>query len=417
MKSNFSGLAGSGWVDSASLYQVIDYFDQAGSAPLGYPWSRQTVVDLTTLFLLTEYQQLAPAPQAVAIQENLQSFLLRRLHDSRVVNTLAPLDPWIRPTAKRHAAGWLSQPDGRRQLASSTRNILADRESYRAWIDWVVRSGALVTHVRTHGSLIDTETAELVGLALQKSPSELHDLMARSSNLALVSNYTNGDQSLEFDDLCSGYIASALIRGLAHMNMARSCNVQLTPHPFREQLVPVGGLDASTRPVLRVSNTCEALAKVIIRVAAGEGSTAGRLNLWVENISRSRAILKDAWGYLVEQESAESIERSIHDFSKRAQFQFAKADLSTGTDWAISVFTGLLVAVYVDSPLSPIIGPVAGAVVGGAVGTVLNSLRVSQKVANKVSYLTSDALQSCGSGIVRRNWSPDGAHVQLPTDS
>jgi hypothetical protein len=410
MKQFTSTLADSGWIDAASLYQVVDYFDQCKTTPHGYPWSRQTVVDLTTIFILTEYQQLAPSPQKIRSQRDIQSILVSTLLDSKVVTPLTNFDEKKWCNSKQLTHDWFLNPDGKRHLKKSIELTLAD-ESFGSWIDWTTAQGALENHVRSHGSLIDTDTSELVGLALEISPRELQQLKELAANGEQVKKYANGLRDSSFNDMCAGYIASAMVRGFTHIEHAKLCNVQLTPHPFRENIALHSAEVSMPRPVLKVSNTCEALANVIIHIAIGEATTEQRLKLWVANIEKSRAILKDAWGYLAEQDQPEDIERSIHDFAKRAKFQFASTDTNTAIDWALGAGLGALVALYIDVPLSPIIGPMAGVIFGANIGALTNRAKISEKVSNSFAYLNSDSLRNCGSGIVKRRWNTEGLHV------
>jgi len=400
-------LADRGWLDSASLYQVIDFFDQIDRLPAGYSWSFQSVIEVTALLLYSDHQSIAASSQRITPQDDIQSRLHQSLVHAGAITSRSPSSQQATKNAKQDLAELLSKPVVTDSLRDTLLTFQSD-VSFKQWSDWAVSSGAVVTHRGTHGSIVDHDTSNIIAQALGLGPSDLSTLLKAAADPKEVGLLSDGDNSPIRRQLLLAYAGSALIRGLFHRLLAEHSNEQLTPHPMRDRLLREVLPSTESSPTVAISNTSEALARLIIAIALRQSTTADRLARWVENIRRARAKIADSWGYLVETQLPTSTTRAVEDFARRASLVFARKELVQIIDWTIGYSLNRFIAVRVDAVLSPLLGSEPGIVVGASLGAVANAGTVSERIANRLSFAMSDDIKKCGRGVVRRIWTNGG---------
>ena len=406
-----SELPKSGWIDSASLYQVVDYFDHQFKLPIKYPWSIRTVVDLTILFMLTDYQQLAPSTANTSMVEDDQAVLTNHLLKQGLVKPIL-FSQSQRDIGRKSSLLWASSIPGLRALRLATYELLHDSTNFDPWINWVIDSGTLVAHTSTHGSLIDDHSKEVVGLALRKTPKEMTELCERASSESFVRSIKVGVRTPDDDEVIAGYMCSSLVRGRAHAHMASYQSIQLTPHPFREGIfvepLETGELTIPTH--LQVSNTVERLAQYVVAIAAQRTTTHGRLIAWVETIAAVRSgLATSSKSMLAEQATSGGLDRAIQNLLTISGVHFGSRSLTASLDVLYGVGVGALVSAfvqYIDAGKyvghSLEIGLVAG------IATTFTRHSLAERSSEKITQLTQANLLASGAGIVRRSWSAEG---------
>lgn len=400
-----------GWIDSASLYQVVDFFDQIDKHPAGYPWSFRTVIEITTLFLFTDHQSIAASSQRIAPQDDIQSRLNQRLVEFGIVKPRPNSSDAAVTSARSQFMAQFTQPEITRALRKTLVSFDSD-VSFQHWLEWAINSGALTTHLGTHGSVVDRDTSETVGIALDLSKSDLDTLLKVASNPVQIRSLDYQCAETWQRQLMLAYAGSALLRGLFHRLLAEHSNEQLTPHPMRDAFLQASTKSVQSSPAISISNTSEAFARLIIALAIRQRSTPERLVRWVENIRRARIVISESWGYLVEAHLDRSVSKSVEDISRRANLLFAGKELVMAIDWTVGYALNKFTALQVDSTLNPVLGQEPGFAVGASLAATANATGVAERIANRLSFALSDDIKHCGKGVVRRIWTEEGRKVQ-----
>ena len=401
-----SELQNSGWIDSASLYQTVDYFDHQYNKAVKYAWSARTVVDLTVLFILTDYQQIAPSMEGIVMVHDDKMMLTECLLKSGLVKRLVCTDA-LRKYGREKAIEWASSAYGAQSLRDATTRLLQDSSNFGPWIDWTIGSKALTTHLKVHRSLVDEHALKAVGAALGKSKREIADLKQRASDLTFVESIRSYSQGAEAEDVIAGYMCSSLVRGRAHVQMALAVGNQIMPHPFRESvLFENTAANKATPTLLKVSNTVERLAQFVVAIAAQEKTTARRLQTWVDNIDKIRRELRVSEAHpLTEQYTPKLLEDTVATILKRSGLMFGSHSIHATVEYAYGVGVAVLASVAVDSAgLIPMLGHAPEYAAAAGLATALAQRRISERSAERITQLTQKNLLDSGAGILRRNW-------------
>lgn len=417
MEPFVSDLPHIGWIDSASISQVVDYFDHQYDRKVKYPWSEQTVVALTVLLLHTNFQRIAPSPVETAAVPGPQSDLIDGLLQ---IGLVKPLEQSLRARndAVASARAWAVSSEGARTLRSATFLLLHDKANFTHWISWVIESGALSTHVEAHATLIDDVSADVVGLALLKTPHELNDLRVKARDKSYVAHLKRDATSTEAVDLIGGYVCSALFRGRVHAELAHLHSMQLTAHPLRELILDSSGLEQHrAQPLLRVSNSTEFLARLIVNIASKQMTTSRRLQSWITNIDKARKAVNASPRRLSEELTLDAARDAAMGIARAADLDFTGTTMSASVECLLHILAGLTVHTVLPASLGAAVGPAAEFAAIGIAAAALHATHAGHKVANTLARFDQESLLKRGPGVVRRHWTIDGRIDRIQNDA
>lgn len=263
-----------GWIDAASIHQVVDYFDRGYNRPDPYPWSYMTVVDLTVLLMMTDHQCVAPGVYATRQEVDDGQFrLFSLLRSEGLVRQLKLTDKESIEKALRKTKEWARKESTIRKLRVVLDHLINDKENYQHWIDWLVTGDGWINHAIVYGGLVDKAFSSYVQKILGKEKEEMREFLKMTCNISHL-EFLARKRDDEFIEACRGYMCSTLIRGRFHLYTSLLEDYQLTPHPLREVALPPRNESAVTG---HITDTRDCLAKLIIYGAAQQSSLDKRL--------------------------------------------------------------------------------------------------------------------------------------------
>lgn len=386
-----------GWIDSASISQVVQYFDGDYNKPDPYPWSYRTVVDLTVLLMMTDHQCIAPGVRATHSKvDDGQTRLYTLLRNEGIVRQLKLTDEESVKKALRKTKEWARREETIRKLQVVLDDLINDKENFQRWIDWVVTGDAWRNHAIVHGGLIDKTFSRYVQKVLGIESGQMRELKKMTSNISHL-DLLSQKRDLDFIEACKGYMCSALIRGRFHLNASLLENHQLTPHPFREIVLPPRSESAVTE---HITDTRDCLAKLVIYGAAQQSTLDKRLACWVENIRLIRPITTGMPDLLPQIDNPEVAYSEAYRRAKDANLIMGNKRMVTVIDFLIGLFSGAIIGITLD--------PITGIIIGATAGTASNLLKVSEKGSRVFWFrLRGRELKKAGAGLIRREWTND----------
>ncbi|MBZ0168232.1 hypothetical protein MELA_02292 [Candidatus Methylomirabilis lanthanidiphila] len=219
-----------GLVDSATVAQVVQCLDRGTTGQ--YPWSLTTVLDLTAILIRESSMALAPGlgpPKGVALDG--QDLLIDLMLSSGLLRSTRQFDQSTRDVAIKRSKRWIARTENSDKVRAEVDRLLADKRDFQPWIDWSSEK-AWLSHSRRLGGLFDPNylpsIAKLVGISEQNA-SELH---RRSTEPEAIKRLVK-QRDRDFDIMVRAYVASTIIRGRYHEEVARESGLQITRHPLR----------------------------------------------------------------------------------------------------------------------------------------------------------------------------------------
>lgn len=384
-----------GIIDTATVSQVVQCLDRGMAGQ--YPWSLGTVLDLTALLIREGHMGLAPGltPPKRAVQDN-QDLLIHLMLANALVGSLAQPD-----TAKVQSAITLSKIwIGRNETIAAVRGevdrLLADKKNFQEWIDWAAPQ-AWLAHTRRLGGLFDDTYITYVARILNISEREALELHGRSRDSEEVCRLVavRGD---DFKQMTRAYVASTILRGRYHEELARLLHYQLVRHPLRGMVSK-----ARTGPVVAeidVSPAAWCLACFVLYGAVRQRGLEGRLRCWVDNIRKVRALLS-AGGLQLAEGTGHAAVSSAYLLARSAGVQIVDSRLDDFLEIVASLGIGALASIY----LSPWIG--VPAVVATRLG--LRKAGLPGRIRNAVAFhIRETMLKDLAAGRIETEWAKAG---------
>jgi len=278
-----------GLIDTATLAQVVQCFDR-GMTEL-YPWSQQVVVDLTALLIREDTMALAPglAPHRRAArddQELLMDIMLRK----GLVTRLSHHSKDASAKAIEKSLKWIQRRQNIVAVRNETDHLLTDESNFLRWIDWVVDK-AWLPHTARFDGLFDKRYLRYVAKVLDISEIEANDLHRRSKDSAELGRLAR-QRGEDFEYMTRAFIASAIMRGRYHREIARERDIHIIPHPFRRIVSKTRKASDST--YIEVPLVVSYLAALVLCGAMRQSNTRNRLECWVANTANVRRYLAQA---------------------------------------------------------------------------------------------------------------------------
>ena len=383
-----------GYIDSASLHQVIQCFDASYSDQ--YPWSLQTATEVTSLLVRTEHQHIAPGlgTKGSAIVADQYDKLVDQLLTERILDRLPAFDAAAQTTALKRTKQWTGRADNLKKLSATVEALHADRANFRPWIEWSATKAWHSHSARLHG-LFDTSFSRHIAKLLSLTEDEVLELHRQSldpkSLDSLIGN-RHGHRYKDFALMSRAYIASTILRGKYHDEVAKLTSLQIKHHPIRS-LICSGGTRAPVS--FPVSNTLSALSTMLIHGAACQKKTSDRLACWVENINRVKPLLASGREEVGPKDTDHAAIDVAARIAREAAIHMGDRRFTTLLELGLSLGVGILTHVT----LSPWLALPAAA----AAKVALHHERVGDKLWN-AWHLRANKLKELGAGRISCGW-------------
>lgn len=344
------------FVDSASMYEVIAALSFSDVSEC-YQWAWQSALLVSDAMIDIEHLQLSPSPgpsggasgSYALLMEGVRPFVGISRPGKKVLNkALAETRTWTH----RHAD----------LVHSAVEELGADEHNFKPWLYWVARN-AWLENVQRRGSLIDSQLIREVARALNVPEKDVQEIAALVTDQKEVEVFARRlENQSGFDLLWRVYLASALIRGVFHEQVARQENWQAWRHPLRRHVLKL----SSGQEPHRIPQFDTFLANIIVAGALshpyGKHDTVmeRRINAWIDNVQRCRG--KDIRRPPEDASVDQALSAAVNE-ARRLGVAIAPRYL----DKAISVTSGLalgVIGVLFGHFVSPEAGDIAGIALG-----------------------------------------------------
>lgn len=269
-------------IDSATLYQVVEYFSDQ-RLPDSYGWLMRSTYK-ATYALLSCQLSVARAPGGFGGPASDPYELL--------TNALATEISFFAPDVKlearlRHTAlKWCS--DNLSSIKSTYSQLAADKENFAPWLYWATHN-AWFEHAGRLTGLFNEEHIPFLAKLLGPSDVELKSLHGSSTQERQLRSWIAAPDSDAFVLAQQCYVLSAMMRGVFHDKVANHLGATAVQHPLRHDLSLL--LDApSTKDTFLYSPSEELLflSAIVLESAAREASQAARIASFASNVKRVR---------------------------------------------------------------------------------------------------------------------------------
>ncbi len=381
-----------GLLDSCTVTQVVECLERGLAGQ--YPWSIRTVLDLTALLIREGHLGLAPglAPPKSIVHDN-QDLLIDLMRSNGLVASLPQIDSDTVHLAFTRSKKWIGRGEHLAALRDEVDRLMADKKDFQNWIDWSAPH-AWHSYVSRSGGIFDTAYLAYVATILDISEREALDLHRRSADPGEISRLV-AVRGQDFEHMTRAYVASAIMRGRYHEEVARLKNFQLVRHPLR-------GLISKTRtgrPVaeVRVPQAAWCLACIVLYGAVRQSHLRDRLRCWVDNVRKARGFLARGGLDLTDGTRDAAVDAAVL-VARRAGIQIVDSQLDSLFEIIAGLGIGTLTAIF----LNPWLGVPAG--VGVRVG--LKKVGFPHSFRNAVAFQTRRSkLEQVAAGRIETDWS------------
>lgn len=382
-----------GFVDSASLYQIIQCLDTAYADQ--YPWSLQTAVNLTTILIGTDHQHIAPGLRGRPgfVVDEYDRFV-DQLISKGLVQPIDFLTGDEQDVATTKTKQWAGRESNISKLRSTAEQLLADKINFAPWIEWS-STKAWHSHSARLGGLFDVTFLPYVARVLDITESEAADLQRRSrdsKHLDDLIQKRQGSRAKDFELMTKAYMVSSLLRGKYHYEVAKIASLQILHHPFREFICSGGTRDQAQ---FDVSNTSEALARIIVYGAARQQTLRDRLDCWIDNLLRVKPLVASGRARLNQAETNHAAVDVATEIAKKAKIEMGRRRIVPVMEFFVSLGVAVLASITLSRWLSI---PAAA-----TTDVATRKLRLLEKVRGAF-LLRGRKLRDLGAGRIRCGW-------------
>jgi hypothetical protein len=381
-----------GLVDSATISQVVQCLDRGTRGQ--YPWSLGTVLEFTALLMREGHLALAPGltpPKGVIADD--QDRLVDLLVSNGLVGFARRVGNDVKATAVTKSKQWVGRKENIAAVRAEVHRLVADERNFSHWIEWA-STRAWVAHSRRMGGLADDTYLMYVAQILGRPLAEVEELQQQSKNAAEL-KHLSARRSSDFDLLVRAYVASAIIRGRYHEEVARHLGIQMIRHPLR-------GIITKTRTgpspaVIDVPQSAWCLACIVLYGAVKQRRHSDRLQCWVSNVQKVRAAFSRGGLALADGTSHAAVD-SAFSVARHAGVQLVDSKLDTLFEIVAGLGIGTLTSIF----LSPWVGVPAGV----AVRYGLKQAGFPGRIRNAIAFQTKEGLlKELSGGRIETAWS------------
>lgn len=288
-----------GLIDSASIMNAVGALASYNDGAEWEEWTKRSIVDVTRELVLHRFMQIAPGPSRS--QLSVAHSDLYRCYDIACGQLEHIEDTYVRDhpvtevqrTAQDTYKTWvLANIENAKDAIAQTKQ----GPGYQQWEQWAVEN-AFVDHSKRLNGLFNLEMIEELSLILDITESDLRTLWDKTKNTQQLELWSRGKcLDTDFEVARDAYIASAILRGRYHDELANRMDWWRMHHPIRHNILP---------PIFEANAYCTSqalngLVTIIITAAMEEQKSEDRIGCWVENTIHSKdAFLHGQMGDIV----------------------------------------------------------------------------------------------------------------------
>ena len=279
-----------GYIDSASLMDVIGGFVFYRDCNDWDEWTRQSIYDATML-LIANFLELAPPPESKSIPDtpplgNLYYCYDLILEKFQNVSKVGPQTATLEGdmlSARSEFNNWLitfERTDEIYRIIEKT----TKEACYERWIDTAIKY-AWPDHSSRNDGLFNKNQIELLSLIVGISQKKMKCLWDKTHIPSQVLKWSKGeDLDVDFELARDAYVASALLRGKFHESLASKTDLSYQNHPLRQHIV--AELRKGNRH--RIPEPLKFLVSIIVASAWKEKKPIKQVSLYAENAIKAR---------------------------------------------------------------------------------------------------------------------------------
>jgi hypothetical protein len=191
--------------------------------------------------------------------------------------------PNIIPFARSNFKNWLlDSTDEIQTILAKTQN----EASYPGWIDWAIKEAWVDHSIRLNG-LFNENMIKFLSPTLDVADEKLKNILINTRNPIQVKKWSEGyDRNADFELAREAYVASAILRGKFHEEVAYEKREGTMRHPIR-QYMPIKS-DKSKVTAFNSTLSLNLLVNIINKNSLIEKNPKKRTSLWIENIAKVR---------------------------------------------------------------------------------------------------------------------------------
>jgi hypothetical protein len=270
------------FIDSASLYQLIELFSKSSVDAELYPWLEQSAVHATQLLLIQPHISMSPSSSVTGGASGLYEKLTIAL--SGMVGLARP-NGATRESNSQDVLQWALRASG--AIAQAHAALEADRLNFRKWEQWAIEN-AWMEHSTRNSGLFDFVFIPAISKILNTSEEELLELQKESAIPEIIDRYIDGGrETRSFRLTRNAYAVAALLRGRFHEVVAQDTASSILQHPLRHGVLA----KSTTADPIEYSNTLYFLASIAITSAFAESDPAARIAQYCQNVEILRKCL------------------------------------------------------------------------------------------------------------------------------
>lgn len=278
-----------GYIDSATITDAIGSLVVYESYNEWNKWISQSIIDVTTLLITNDQLKIAPAPyRGTTVSPSAESkwFFcydmalksLREIIPRRYPEKYQDADILF---VKAKFNDWLNNNIDEIQKAI----IKTKKEdSYDGWIQLAVKEAWLDDSVRSKG-LFEKNMINYFSPILGVPREDLEHLHEKTNDIRQIKEWSAGENlNRNFDLAEDAYVASVILRGRYHYDVAEVKRESIMNHPIRQYVLP--SLTKGTEHA--IPKYMDYFISIIIASAMIENDRVKRSTLWLENIIKAR---------------------------------------------------------------------------------------------------------------------------------
>jgi hypothetical protein len=305
-----------GFVDSASLYEIVNYFRLGSNSN---KWAMQVSKELGAIFIGAPRVHIMPGFEPHGLPSDDYGQLVYRLADKV---RIFEVRPEVQLISLRRTKRWAR--DQSRKIYETLQQLYTGQyidlsEDYSPFVEWLTnffQHNSVEHTLRLKGVFNRTLIPEL-SLIMQVPRPDLEHVWLMSCDPWHLRQARTLDRAAREDvqimwDACA---VAAMLRGRYHDGIAELSHVQVVHHPVRSPMLK----KLHTRPdtIYNATETQQLLATITLHAALREKGTESRVAAWVEIVGATRLLVARGSLDLAEKPTLELAERAAVEAARK----------------------------------------------------------------------------------------------------
>jgi hypothetical protein len=305
-----------GFVDSASLYEVVNYLRLGRSANR---WAVQVSHDLGALFIGAPRIHIMPGFERDGFPSDAYGKMVASLTDTVRIFDI-PAEVKVRALGRMRRWARRNPDKVRDMLGKLYDGTYADgREDYGPFVEWLANFFRYntVEHSSRLGGVFNKTLIPELSLTLQVPKDDLVKAWHMSCDSEFLSrsrflDRASGEPLRIMWDACA---TAAMLRGRFHDGIAELSGVQVVHHPVRSPVLKK--LTAGSEVVYQATDTQQFLSAILLNAALREKGTDARVAAWSGSVGVTRSLAAQGLLDLSQQPTLDSAERAAVEAARK----------------------------------------------------------------------------------------------------